>query len=53
MVVTAGKWVGELCPEVKDLVTPIKQYYLNLEMNNPLDYKTGRFPSLQYQNQIG
>lgn len=47
VIVTAGRWLGELLPSLKNLLVPVKQHFLQIEMKNPSEFKIGRFPSFQ------
>ena len=49
-VLACGKWISELVPDFKKLVTPVQQLLVYLEMENHSDYKLGTCPSFYYKN---
>ena len=47
-VVSCGRWISELLPEFKQLVRPIQQSLIYLEMENKDQYRLGSYPTFYF-----
>ena len=45
VILTCGKWISEMVPDFKQLVKPVQQLLVYLEMENQSEYALGNFPS--------
>ena len=53
VVLACGRWISELVPDLKQLVTPREQILLYLEMKEPSEYRIGSFPSFAIHGEEG
>ena len=45
VALTCGRWIGQIVPEVKDILKSVRQTVSFLKMKNPQKYKLGVYPT--------